>query len=124
MDLALFNKLYPNWVGYATMDILGGIYITKYTCVLYLNSINIGNIYETFDYVRGFLLANNFDERSNDFIYKSNGLFIIVKIINGQYYLSRIVAHKTNGHYCANELIITIKNILEIDDSMNKLVNS
>jgi len=123
MDLVLFNKLYPNWAGHVTMDIFGGFYITKYTCALYL-SINIDNIYETFDYVRGFLLANNFDERSNDFIYKSNGLFIIVKIINGHYYLSKIVVHKTNGYYYANELFDTIKNILEIDDSMNKLVNS
>lgn len=124
MDLVLFNKLYSNWAGHVTMDILGGIYITKYTYMLSLNSNNIDSIYETFDYVRGFLLANDFDEEISDFIYKSNGIFIIVKIINGQYYLSRIVAHKTNGYYCANELINTIKNILEIDDSMNKLVES
>ena len=114
---------YPNWAKYIKLDYSGNLCFKKYEHTFVISKFHdYSNIYKTYDYIREFLLANDFFESSTHFINNMGESIIAITCNSGSYFY--IGQPSCSGFYNSNELIVLLKKKLNINDSINKLVNS
>jgi len=110
---------YPNWANYIT-EKSGRFCFKKYNHSFMLNEqYDYSHIYETYDYIREFLLANDFKETGLSFTRFIYPNLIWVSCVKDRYFYSNMSKYDV---FTSDKLIILIKKILNIEDSMNKLV--
>ena len=121
MSFVEIIEKYPNWANYITISKSGKLWFQKYKHIFVIDEqYDYSNIYETYDYIRGFLLANNFYETSMYFIYNIDDNIIGITCYSGVYYIMCGYTKYDSGD--SEKLIEIIKKKLNINDSVNKLV--